>query len=148
MSVTSDRIKEAMAFRDFTQADLVKKTGISKGALSSYLSGRYEPKQPRLQKIADALNINILWLLGNDVAMERVATARETGREDFIIMSALRKLDDDDQESIKKLISSSNVKHDLQLISNFYKINQNGRDTIDTMISSLLVTSPLKKSEG
>lgn len=36
MATTADRISEAMKLRDIRQADLVKKTGISKGALSSY----------------------------------------------------------------------------------------------------------------
>ena len=45
MATTADRISEAMKLRDIRQADLVKKTGISKGALSSYISGRYVPKQ-------------------------------------------------------------------------------------------------------
>ena len=41
MGTTADRLKYAMELREFKQTDLVEKTGISKGALSSYLSGRY-----------------------------------------------------------------------------------------------------------
>ena len=43
MSTASERIKEGMMLRGLKQVDLVEKTGISKGALSSYISGRYVP---------------------------------------------------------------------------------------------------------
>ncbi len=47
---TAQRIKEALELRNMKQADLVEKTQISKGALSSYISGAYEPKQKNLSK--------------------------------------------------------------------------------------------------
>ena len=57
MSTTSKRIQEAMELRGLKQTDLVEKTGISKGALSSYISGRYVPKQNNTFLIAKALNV-------------------------------------------------------------------------------------------
>lgn len=45
MATTAERLKEAMQQRKMKQADLVLKTGISKGALSFYLNGHYVPKQ-------------------------------------------------------------------------------------------------------
>lgn len=71
MKTTSDRIKEGMAIRNLKQADLVERTGISKGALSSYISGKYVPKQNNIYKIAKALNVNEAWLMGADVPMGR-----------------------------------------------------------------------------
>lgn len=71
MKTTADRIKEGMKIRGLRQADLVEKTGISKGALSSYISGRYVPKQNNTYLIAKALNVNEAWLMGEDVPMER-----------------------------------------------------------------------------
>ncbi|MBS6025950.1 MAG: helix-turn-helix transcriptional regulator [Paeniclostridium sordellii] len=56
MENTSIRIKEALKIRDMKQSELSKLTGISKGALSSYISGTYEPKQRNIYKIAEALN--------------------------------------------------------------------------------------------
>ena len=73
MSTTSERIKEGMALRNLKQADLVEKTKISKGALSSYVSGRYVPKQNNIYLIAKALDVNEAWLMGADVPMERNA---------------------------------------------------------------------------
>ena len=67
----SDRLKEAMEFRNFRQVDLVNSTKIDKGTISNYLSGKYEPKSVNAVLIADALNVNLPWLLGHDVPMEK-----------------------------------------------------------------------------
>lgn len=61
-----------MDLRGLKQADLVEKTGISKGALSSYISGRYSPKQNNIYLISKALSVNEAWLMGADVPMERI----------------------------------------------------------------------------
>lgn len=71
MSTASERIKEGMLLRGLKQVDLVEKTGISKGALSSYISGRYVPKQNNTFLIAKALDVSEAWLMGADVPMER-----------------------------------------------------------------------------
>jgi len=70
-STTSERIKEGMAIRNMKQIDIVEKTGISKGALSSYISGKYLPKQNNIYLIAKALNVSEGWLMGYDVPMEK-----------------------------------------------------------------------------
>lgn len=71
MKTTADRIRDGMQLRGLKQADLAEKTGISKGALSSYISGRYVPKQNNTYLIARALDVNEAWLMGADVPMER-----------------------------------------------------------------------------
>ena len=63
------RIVVALKESGLSQADLVKKTGINKGALSSYISGRYIPKQTNIYKMANALNVSPAWLMGMDVPM-------------------------------------------------------------------------------
>lgn len=70
MDTLSSRLKYAMQIKGVSQAELVRRTGINKGALSSYINGRYEPKQKAIYKIAKALNINEAWLLGYDVDMK------------------------------------------------------------------------------
>ena len=69
MATISERIQERMKALDLRQADLAEKTGISKGALSSYISGRYVPKQNNIYLISKALNVNEAWLMGADVPM-------------------------------------------------------------------------------
>lgn len=74
MNTISKRMKEGMELRKIKQSELAEKTGISKGALSSYLSGRYLPKQNNMYLIANALNVSEAWLMGADVPMERSDT--------------------------------------------------------------------------
>ena len=46
------------------QVDLCELTGIGKSSISTYLSGEYEPKQRNLYRIAEALEVNVSWLMG------------------------------------------------------------------------------------
>ena len=65
------RIKKALSIRNMKQSELCEKTKISKSVLSEYISGVYEPKQDRLFIIAEALNVDPVWLMGFDVPMEK-----------------------------------------------------------------------------
>ena len=73
----NDRIKQALELRNMKQIELVAKTGIDKSQISSYLSGKYKPKQENLSLIAMALEVDEYWLMGQDVPMERVVTGEE-----------------------------------------------------------------------
>ena len=67
----STRLREALTLRKMKQSELCARTGIGKSSISTYLTGAYEPKQRNIQKMAEALNVNERWLLGEDVPMER-----------------------------------------------------------------------------
>lgn len=71
-SSTSERLKEAMRIRQLKQADLSRLTGLAKGGISNYVTGRYEPKSDVINKLAKALNCSEMWLWGYDVPMDRV----------------------------------------------------------------------------
>lgn len=66
-----NRLKEVMNLRGIKQIELAEKTGISRGALSSYISGRWEAKSNNLYKLAYALNVSPAWLLGLDSTMKQ-----------------------------------------------------------------------------
>ena len=70
-SNTSARLKEAMHIRQLKQADLARMTGLAKGGISNYVTGRYEPKSDVISKLAKALNCSEMWLWGYDVPMDR-----------------------------------------------------------------------------
>ena len=76
----ADRIKEAMQDANKKQADLVRETGLDRGAISSYLSGRYEPKQKAIGLLAIALDVNEMWLWGCDVPKERAPSQKKTDK--------------------------------------------------------------------
>lgn len=69
-SNTSARLKEIIALRNVKQIDIIESTGITKGALSSYISGRYEPKQDNIYILAKYFDVNPAWLMGYDVPMK------------------------------------------------------------------------------
>jgi transcriptional regulator with XRE-family HTH domain len=84
----ASRIREALSVRDMTQADLCRRTGIPKSAMSQYCNGGLVPRQDRTYVIAAALNVSEAWLMGFNVPMERKtspASYEEDGRvKDFV----------------------------------------------------------------
>lgn len=67
-----ERIKQGLEIREITQSQLATRANIDKGQLSSYISGKYKPRQNNIDALAVALNVNEAWLMGFDVPMERV----------------------------------------------------------------------------
>ena len=66
-----NRLNKAIALRRIKPIELSEKTGIDKSKISSYMSGRYKAKQDGVYLLAQALNVNEIWLMGYDVPMER-----------------------------------------------------------------------------
>lgn len=64
------RFIEAMQIRGMRQVDVAEKSGLDKAQISQYKTGKYEPMQDALYKLAKALNVNVAWLMGHDVPME------------------------------------------------------------------------------
>lgn len=57
-------IKEIMSERGVTSAWLAEKVGISKVAVSNIITGKSSPSLDNILKIADALNVSIIELIG------------------------------------------------------------------------------------
>lgn len=66
----SIRIKKALSIRNMTQTELCAKTKISKSSLSEYLSGKHEPGQDKIFILAQALDVDPVWLWGYDVPIK------------------------------------------------------------------------------
>jgi transcriptional regulator with XRE-family HTH domain len=60
----SEQLKKAMVERNITQAELSALTGIGKSSISQYISGKNEPKEIPLNKIAEALDCSVAFLNG------------------------------------------------------------------------------------
>lgn len=65
----NERLNEALTLRGVTAAELSRRLGVNEGTISNYKKGTYEPKQRRLEQIANVLNVSIAWLMGADVPM-------------------------------------------------------------------------------
>lgn len=67
----SKRLKIAMKDRGMSQAELAEKANLDGGAISRYVRGEIKPKAKNIIMIAEALNVNVPWLLGDEeVPME------------------------------------------------------------------------------
>lgn len=73
VSTLQIRLREAMDLRGMRSVDLVNASGVTKGSISLYLSGRNIATNDRLYAIAKALRVNPGWLMGYDVERDDVS---------------------------------------------------------------------------
>ena len=66
----SSRIRKALSIRNMKQTELCERSNVSKSSLSEYLSGKHIPNQDKIFVLANALDVDPVWLWGYDVPME------------------------------------------------------------------------------
>ena len=118
-----ERIKQGLEIREITQTQLAARANIDKGQLSSYISGKYKPRQNNIDALAAALNVNEAWLMGFDVPMERVSNNAETDQsvsksvECKEILEICEQLSTHNQRKVltysKNLLSAQQMEEDL-----------------------------------
>ena len=67
MSIFTDRLNEMLKKRGITQRELAEKIGKTETSVSRYVNGDRIPKGPAIVKMAQVLNVQTDYLLGNDV---------------------------------------------------------------------------------
>ena len=112
------RLRKALDASGKKQADLVRETGLDRGSISSYLSGKYEPKQKAIYKLSAALNVSESWLLGYDVPMERSPESKKndqlaklivklrTDNDFYNMVATLADLPEGKRQSIAQLVAA------------------------------------------
>lgn len=101
----ADRIKEYMATYDVRAVDLAKRFHVSRSTISQYVSGTVVPKRDRLVLIADALDIDPLWLMGYDVPIERQKLVKsDLTHEEGQVISAYRNASDEIKAAVKAVL--------------------------------------------
>ena len=117
----AERLREALNNAGMKQAELSRKTGIDPGAVSSYLSGKYEPKQKAIFKMAQALNVSESWLLGYDVPSHR--TVEQKKNDQLAKLIVRMRTDKDFYETVAALDSLTPTQYRgiQQLISAFHE---------------------------
>jgi len=68
-----DRIRGVRARKRITQAGLAQMVGISPTAMNAIEGGDVDPRVSRVQKIAEALDVSIDYLVGHKVKQKRAA---------------------------------------------------------------------------
>ena len=86
----ADRLRDAMTEAGKKQIDLVRETGLDRAAISKYLSGKNEPKQKAINRLAMALGVDEMWLWGYDVP--KIRTPEQIKNDDLVkVIAQLRK---------------------------------------------------------
>lgn len=100
------RLEKALTIRNMKPVELHEKTGISESLISKYLSGNAIARQKKLTLLADALDVNEVWLMGYDVPVER--NLKENFSNDFRMASYngvdTEGLDEQDIEEINRFV--------------------------------------------
>ena len=118
VDTTSNRLKIAMKEIGKKQIDLVNETGIDKGSISHYVSGKYIPKQDTIYKLAKALGVSEMWLWGYDCEKERpqmqknndilsdIIVRLRTDADFFTTVQTLDSLDKEKLASVQQFLSA------------------------------------------
>lgn len=94
MDIRTERLRAAFDASGLTQTELCKKTGINKGAMSSYLSGRYFPKQKAVESLSTTLGVSVFYLMGMDdpVDDESVSSSSVLSPDEIHLIELFRSL--------------------------------------------------------
>lgn len=65
--LTAKRLNEALQNTGITAQELSRRSGVNKASISQYRNGTHAPSNISAGKMAKALNVNPLWLMGFDV---------------------------------------------------------------------------------
>ena len=115
VSNSKERIAEMLSTLNITQIDLAKRSGISKSALSNYLSGKRIPTQEQLSYMADPYGINPAWLMGYETSMfwedtpiysDKLSSVKLTPEENHVII-LWRDASEDIKREINRLLDYS-----------------------------------------
>lgn len=71
ISTFQARLIQALNEKGITQAELGRKSNISRAIISDYIHGKYEAKQDKVYAIAKALDVSEAWLMGFDANKTR-----------------------------------------------------------------------------
>lgn len=71
------RLKMLMTEREITAAELSRRSGIRASSISDYLKGKYEPKQDKIDLIAEALSVSPAWLMGYETKSDYHVDAQD-----------------------------------------------------------------------
>ena len=71
------RLKMLMTEREITAAELSRRSGIRASSISDYLKVKYEPKQDKIDLIAEALSVSPAWLMGYETKSDYHVDAQD-----------------------------------------------------------------------
>lgn len=115
-----DKFEALLKERKVRAADVARATGITTTTLSAWKAGRYEPKNDKIQKIADYFEVPITYFFDDTPAYyydEKVAALAE----EMNSKPGIRRLFD-----ASRGLSEENLKMFAEMIETFKKTNPDG----------------------
>lgn len=88
-STFKDRLNDALNYKNMKASELSRLSKVNEGAISQYRKGRYKAKQDTIEKLANALNVSIPWLMGADVPMQPLNLISPTVTTDVVTLPVL-----------------------------------------------------------
>ena len=132
METISERLKQALERLGISQNELSKRTGISKGSISQYVSGYVKPKTDRIYLIAKAMGIKEEWLLGYDVEM--TVTEQEKRLKAYAEKLYGQKFAD--EELITNDVVDNLSVRSVRMAQRFDNVDEDMKRTIEKILSS------------
>lgn len=98
------RLKEAL--EGSSASALAEQIGMSKQAISAYITGVRNPKRPVISVMAEALNVSVLWLMGYDAPKHAPSEPRSDGHSQKIeaLTELLRQIPDDKLDIVIEML--------------------------------------------
>ena len=90
LAEVSKRIKQALDYKDMSQQELSRISGVSKSSISQYISQFSAPSKMTAERLARALGVNPLWIMGLDVPMKQDNPASDTGFDNIFALNIRR----------------------------------------------------------
>lgn len=106
ITTSQHRLAELINDLGITQNEFAKRTGLNKGTISNYLSGKREPKQDQIYIISKTFNVDPAWLMGLDVPMHKMSPQEKA--YEMALLTKNAKL----QEPIRKMMQLPDDKVD------------------------------------
>lgn len=100
-----DRLRKAMNDNKLNSRELSKRCGLSEASISRYLLGQMEPKVDAIKKMADALRVDPVWLMGIDKEETRWDYSMKVGAMALLLENMTPSEQDQVDKYIKFLIS-------------------------------------------
>ena len=143
--LVGDRIKEARILRNMTLDDIADEVKVAKSTIQRYETAKIKNlKMPVIQSIAKSLDVNPVWLMGEDVPMERTGKDKindyifeklnipyDSGRR-FVYQV---EVDSQYASIIEKAINMHIHKSELEMIQKFRILDAHGKDMVSTILS-------------
>ena len=126
--LVGNRIKQARLIRNMTLDEVADEVKVAKSTIQRYETAKIQSlKMPVLEAIAKVLDINPVWLMGEDVPMER---PQSEDAERF------RTFAKSFNEKRRERIISMNLKDsELELINKYRYLDDCGKEIVDFVIS-------------